>query len=402
VAHLENSTAVSNNLRMQLRFSSRDLSDSNQGNQFTRIFKHNKVQNLPGLEIYLLGRRITCMTVPAIVEAINKACIEGNKIIVANYNVHSFNLSMQIPWYYQFLESAEITHCDSIGILKAIGWMGLKLPLDYRSSYSKLMPKVLEKSNEHGLSVFLLGSKADRLEAALSHLRKQYPSIIFFGHHGYFDKENIEQNESIIQKINQVKPHILVVGMGMPIQESWIQKHRSRLHVNAIMLGGAIVDRLAGVVPDCPNFISNLGLEWLYRLCREPKRLAARYLLGNPAFVLHMVLAKFYAPPLRVQMMEPIDSKTSKDNSANSSLYSNSIPQSQEPLPNVQSKVKRVLDYLVEANLLTKTQVEAIFSEQRLLGMILGEVLERNPTIKEQNIEKVVKKVIASTIVSSD
>jgi len=242
------------------------------------------LEGLPSLNVHMLARRITFMTVPAIVEAIHTACTEGKKITVANYNVHSFNLSMQLPWFYNFLQSAEIAHCDSVGILKALGYMGLNLPLQYRASYTILMPKLLEHCNQHGFSIFLLGSKPQYLEAALERLRRQYPNIGLAGHHGYFAMEDPDQNEAVIQQINQVKPHILVVGMGMPIQENWIRLHRSRLNVNVFMPGGAVIDRLAGVVSDCPAFVFNLGSEWLYRLSREPKRLAARYLLGNPAF----------------------------------------------------------------------------------------------------------------------
>ncbi len=268
------------------------------------LTNNNKLQGLPNLNIHLLERRITCMTVPAIVQAIHTACTEGKKITVAHYNIHGFNLSMQLPWFYQFLQSSEIVNCDSVGILKAIGHMGLELPLDYRASYTVLMPSVLEKCNEEGLRLFLVGAKPEYLEAALEKLRKQYPNASFAGHHGYFDKEDPQHNEAVINKINEFKPNILVVGMGMPVQEKWVYKHRKYLNVNAIMLGGAIIDRLAGVVPDCPHAISNIGLEWLYRWFREPKRLAARYLIGNPAFALQLALGKFYAP-LRVQQMQP-------------------------------------------------------------------------------------------------
>jgi N-acetylglucosaminyldiphosphoundecaprenol N-acetyl-beta-D-mannosaminyltransferase len=265
------------------------------------------VNKRPVLTVYLLERRINCMTIPSIVEAVQRACIEGNKIIVANYNIHSFNLSMQLPWYYDFLQSVEIANCDSVGILKAIAYMGLDLPLDYRASYTLLMPKILESCNQHRFSVFFLGAKPEYLQIALERLKLKYPNACFAGHHGYFDKEDPKANQAVIEQINQVKPNILVVGMGMPIQESWVQKHRSSLEVNAIMLGGAIIDRMAGIVSDCPDLISNMGLEWLYRLTREPKRLAARYLLGNPAFALHIALAMSNADALRVELMPGID-----------------------------------------------------------------------------------------------
>ncbi|GAB1542693.1 hypothetical protein NUACC21_53670 [Scytonema sp. NUACC21] len=382
--HLQDPTAVPRNSRVPLWYSNTNSFNRNKGNGLLKLPNNYQVEELPSLNIYLLERRITCMTVPAIVEAIYEASVQGKKITVANYNVHSFNLTMQLPWYYQFLQSADIAHCDSVGILKAIRWMGLKLPIEYRSSYSLLMPKVLEKCNEHGFSVFLLGSKPQNLERALNRLRQQYPNINFSGHHGYFDREDPVQNGMVIQKINQAKPNVLVLGMGMPIQEHWVYKHRNRLQVNAIMLGGAIVDRLAGIVPDCPPFLSNLGLEWLYRLIREPKRLAARYLLGNPAFVLQIALAKFYASPLQVQPMQLVKS----------SLSSKGNGQNQDLPVTIYKRVKRIADYFIEANLLTRAQVETALSDEKLADMLLDEVLVRKKGIKKQTLENIIRNVV--------
>jgi N-acetylglucosaminyldiphosphoundecaprenol N-acetyl-beta-D-mannosaminyltransferase len=264
------------------------------------------VRNPPSLSVHLLGRRITFMTVSAIIDAIHAACTEGMKLTVANYNVHSFNLSMQLPWFHNFLQSAEITHCDSVGILKAVSFMGLKLPLEYRASYSLLMPKLLSHCNQQGFSMFLLGAKPECLDAAIAQVEQQYPNLKISGHHGYFDIRDPQENGQVVRQINQTKPKILVVGMGMPTQEDWIRLNRDQLDVNVIMMGGAVIDRLAGIVPTCPPLLSNAGLEWLYRLCREPRRLATRYLLGNPAFAFHIALAKAYSFSLRVQLMEPI------------------------------------------------------------------------------------------------
>ena len=264
-----------------------------------------KILEFPILYANLLGRQITFITVPDIIDTINTACVEKKKIVIANYNVHSFNLSMQIPWFYSFLQNSEIAHCDSVGILKATEWMGLKLPLQYRASYTLLMPKLLEHCNQQRLSIFLLGAKPDHSKAAIECLQAQYPNLAIDGHHGYFDMQDPYQNNEVLKQINKAKPNILIVGMGMPIQENWIYTNRDRIEdTNVIMPGGAAIDRLAGVVPDCPAVLSNIGLEWLYRLCREPKRLATRYLIGNLAFVLHIILAKSYSPSLEVQLKD--------------------------------------------------------------------------------------------------
>lgn len=353
----------------------------------------SQVEKLPNLDVHLLSRRITCMPVPAVVEAIYTACIQGRKITVANYNVHSFNLSMLLPWFYNFLQSAEITHCDSTGILKALEFMGLKLPLQYRASYTALMPALLERCNKQGLSIFLLGSKPECLEAAFDKIRKEYPNIRLDGHHGYFDIENPEQNEAVIQKINHANPNILVVGMGMPLQENWIRLHRSRLKVNVIMAGGAVIDRLAGIVSDCPAFLSEWGLEWLYRLCREPKRLAVRYLLGNPAFVLLLALGKFYASPLEVEDLR-LNSNSSLGAQEKSPNLLSSLRNQKRFLAIVHPDDQRLGHYLVEAGLLTPSQLKTALSEQTVSGLRLGELIVRKKWLKQQTVEFLTEKLL--------
>lgn len=257
-------------------------------------FVDTSISELPPIvEANLLSRKLTCMTVSTLVSRISQACQLRQRIVVANYNINSFNLSVQFPWFYDFLQGSEITHCDGLGVLYALRFMGYKLPKEYRVSYSTLMPELLRHCHTNHLSVFLLGAQSDVLQTALTNTRSKYRGIELFGHHGYFDVDNPEQNKAVINQINRINPNILVVGMGMPRQEYWIHQNLEFLNVNAVLLGGAVIDRLAGVVEDCPTLLSNNGLEWLYRLSREPKRLLARYLLGNPAFALQVALAKY-------------------------------------------------------------------------------------------------------------
>jgi N-acetylglucosaminyldiphosphoundecaprenol N-acetyl-beta-D-mannosaminyltransferase len=251
-----------------------------------------ELKDLPVNHAYLLGRKITCITRNSLVHAIHEACTKGEKIVIANYNIHSFNMSVQFSWFYKFLESADIAHCDGLGIIYALRFMGYRIPKDYRVSYSTLMPKLLEHCNDRHFSVYLLGAKNQSMQMALENISQTYPNIRTSGHHGYFPLNEQDANQKIISKINQFKPNVLIMGMGMPIQEYWVQQHREQLNVNAILLGGAAIDRLAGIVPECPRFLSKNGLEWLYRLLREPKRLMTRYVVGNPAFLLQVALAK--------------------------------------------------------------------------------------------------------------
>lgn len=277
-------------------------------NQLKVVYKTSS--EIPAtLEVDLLGRRITCMAVSGIIQAVHTACVERRQITVLSCNVHSFNLSLQLPWFYEFLQSADIIRCDSMGILKAIRFMGSNLPDNYQVSWTHLMPTLLDHCNQQGLSIFLLGSKPQHLEQALDRVRLQYPRIHLTGHHGYFSADDASENNRIVEQINRVKPQILIVGMGMPVQEYWVRCNQDQLDVSAVMVGGAVIDRLAGIVPDCPKILASQGFEWLYRLIREPKRLWVRYVIGNLAFALQIALAK-YSPfhaklsyPPRAQLM---------------------------------------------------------------------------------------------------
>ena len=114
----------------------------------------SKSGQFPSISAELLGRRITCMTNNAVIKAIHGACTEKRKITVSNYNVNSFNLSIQYSWFNDFLQSAEVSHCDGFGIIYALRMMGYKLPLEYRVSYSLLIPNFSHSVHKRAKSYF--------------------------------------------------------------------------------------------------------------------------------------------------------------------------------------------------------------------------------------------------------
>jgi N-acetylglucosaminyldiphosphoundecaprenol N-acetyl-beta-D-mannosaminyltransferase len=339
---------------------------------------------LPNLCVHLLGRRITLMTTREILKSIDLACAQNRRITVANYNTHAFNLSMQLPWFYSFLQQSELVHCDGAGILRGLRLLGLTTSPDYRVSYSELMPQLLAQCDRASRRVFLLGTKPEYLDGALTKLREQYPNSTFEGQHGYFDRDDLAVNDAIVETINAFKPHVLIVGMGMPIQESWVQRYRDRLQVNAILVGGAVIDRMAGMVQDCPQWIADRELEWVYRLTREPKRLASRYLLGNPAFLLQIGLAKFA-------------------NSASNHLFWATKVSQGDLLVNaayLDPEKQRQLDrpqpigyYLIAAGLVTQTQVDTALLEQAQSGRRLGTILADQGLVQQQTVDFLVQQI---------
>ncbi|MGV2829969.1 WecB/TagA/CpsF family glycosyltransferase [Myxosarcina sp. GI1(2024)] len=260
-------------------------------NFISQLEKSEADDKLP-TSVELLNRKITLIDDLSLIKAIHKTCLENKQMTIALYNVHSFNISMQLPWFFEFQQSSDYAICDGVGIIKALQYMGLKVPLQYRVSPTNLTPKLIEHCNRHNLSIFLLGTKTKLVQQAIQKVKAKYPNLKIAGHHGYFDQESPEQNQAVINLINSFKPNILLVCMGVPLQEKWLLKNRPFLNANIFLPCGAVIDRLAGIVHKCPQLISNIGFEWLYRLIWEPRRLAGRYLLGNPAFLLQIALAK--------------------------------------------------------------------------------------------------------------
>ena len=137
-----------------------------------------------------------------------------------------------------------------------------------------------------------LGSKQEILEDAVTRVRQRYPGIKVAGHHhGYFPKTG-EESDRVVEHIRKASPDILFVGFGMPLQEEWIEANLDRLEARAILPCGSMIDYVAGRKGLAPSWMSNHGMEWLYRLFQEPGRLWKRYLLGNPLFFIRVIAGR--------------------------------------------------------------------------------------------------------------
>jgi len=130
-------------------------------------------------------------------------------------------------------------------------------------------------------------------EAAMQNIQKKYPGIKIVGaHHGYFKGTHLgefghEEEIAVIEDINRHKPHILFVGFGAKKQEQWIDYNKDLINANVIIGNGGTLDGLAGIVKRAPDIFINLGLEWLYRLIKEPKRITRQIVL--PVFMFKVI-----------------------------------------------------------------------------------------------------------------
>jgi N-acetylglucosaminyldiphosphoundecaprenol N-acetyl-beta-D-mannosaminyltransferase len=136
-----------------------------------------------------------------------------------------------------------------------------------------------------GLPLYLLGSEPPLARDAARRLRREYPGLEVVGaHHGFFDLDS-PHNERVIEHIQTHAPRIVLVGMGTPKQELWVDRYAHRLDGAVVWTVGALFDYVSGRLPRAPHWLADNGLEWIFRLAIEPQRMWRRYLIGNPVFL---------------------------------------------------------------------------------------------------------------------
>lgn len=241
----------------------------------------------------VLGIKITDISVEGILQFVNDAISFNKKTIITYINIHGFNCGFSSPSFREFLNQSDIVFCDGFGVMLGARFLGKKIM--YRNTPPDWIPQLAEMCAHNNFSMGLIGSKAGVAEKVAEILKYENPNLdIPFIHHGYFIKTlGHTENEAIIQAINSVKPDILLVGFGMPLQEKWIMENFDRLEVKVFMPVGAAFDYVSGTVRRAPRWMTDHGLEWLGRLVIEPRRLWKRYIIGIPLFFYRVLLQNF-------------------------------------------------------------------------------------------------------------
>jgi N-acetylglucosaminyldiphosphoundecaprenol N-acetyl-beta-D-mannosaminyltransferase len=152
-----------------------------------------------------------------------------------------------------------------------------------------LMWRLCGQAEQKGLSIFLYGSTPETIEKLTDNLKAAFPRLAVAGDCSPpFRPLSEEENREIVDRINSSDAHVVFVGLGCPKQEFWMAEHRGA--IQAVMIGvGAAFDYHAGTVKRAPLWMQRSGLEWLFRLLSEPKRLWKRYLVTNSLFLLRYV-----------------------------------------------------------------------------------------------------------------
>ena len=188
------------------------------------------------------------------------------------------------------INSADLIIPDGAGVVLASKI--LSRPLKGKVPGVDLGEEIIKLAVEHGYSVYFLGAKSGIGELAAKKLKEKYGDFKLAGSHdGYFDQQG-EENEKLVEEINALAPDVLYVCLGAPRQEKWIYKNKEKLRNVKVLIGlGGSLDVYAGTANRAPDIFIKLGLEWFYRLIKEPYRLGR--MMKLPKFVFGTIVYKF-------------------------------------------------------------------------------------------------------------
>lgn len=208
---------------------------------------------------------------------------------VYNLNVHATNIAGRESRFAESLRSADLVYCDGAGIMLGARMHGYMIP--ERLSVMDWFDDFLAAIGRSRRSVFLLGDEDGVAGKCVQRILRGHPSVQVAGyHHGYFDPHGSD-NSTVVDLINASAADILLVGMGMPRQEYWIDDNLGQLSSRVLVPVGAAFRWYSREARVAPRWVSHAGLEWMWRLAHQPLRLARRYLVGNPQFLFRVLVA---------------------------------------------------------------------------------------------------------------
>jgi len=250
----------------------------------------------------VLGVRIDALDYEAAVDRIIGAARERWPLAVTALAVHGVMTGVLDPVQRYRLNGLDIVTPDGMPVRWALNLLhGTRLP--DRVAGPVLMLRVAAAAAEAGLPIFLYGSRSTVLEALARSLCQRFPDLRVAGMTpSRFRRLTAAERDEVVAQIQASGAALVFVGLGCPRQEVWIYEYRDRLEMPLLAVGAAF-DFHAGTVPRAPASLERLGLEWAFRLMREPRRLWRRYLFLNPAYLWLLALQAS-----RLRRFDPSDS----------------------------------------------------------------------------------------------
>lgn len=236
------------------------------------------------MKYYFFNTFVNILNQDEFLDCIEKSLIKPNSTTTFFYlNSYSFYLANRNKEFYPSFDGADYINADGYSIVFILKW---KYGIDIRKvgiTYF-FKDKLLQYFLSHHTKLYFLGATESILEKVAKNFKINCPGLNLVGfRNGYFDE--IKETNLIIQNINNANPDVLIVGMGMPRAEIWINKNKTKIKAKCIISAGGFFDFLAEERKMAPSYFYNSGMEWIYRLIQEPRRLGIRYIKANSYFI---------------------------------------------------------------------------------------------------------------------
>jgi N-acetylglucosaminyldiphosphoundecaprenol N-acetyl-beta-D-mannosaminyltransferase len=243
----------------------------------------------------VLGVRVSAINMDNALEVIDEWITSGDRHYVCVTGVHGVMESQRDESLRQIHNAAGLVTPDGMPLVWIGKWRGFRNTT--RVYGPDLMLAVCQRSQAAGYRHFFYGGQEGVPERLVRRLEKRFPGLVVAGTYSPpFRAMTPEESEDVVRRINDAKPDIVWVGLSTPKQERWMSQHVNRLAAPVLIGVGAAFDFHAGVKRQAPRWMQRSGLEWLFRMVTEPRRLGRRYLVNNPAFVWLMLLQAWRTP----------------------------------------------------------------------------------------------------------
>jgi len=242
-------------------------------------------------KLSIMGVRIDNKSMDEVLQTVEDKLSKEEKCIIYTPNTEIVMMCQDDGEFLNYMNKSDINIPDGIGLVYASKIKNH--PLKGKVAGFDLSMKLLDLAEKKSLKLYAVGGKPGVAEDALIKVHKKYPNINIAGsHHGYFKGAHLgqgghEEELKVVEEINKQKPDILFVGFGAKKQEQWIEYNKDKINAKIIIGNGGTIDILAGNIKRAPDFYVNLGLEWLYRLIKEPNRISRQLVL--PIFMFKVI-----------------------------------------------------------------------------------------------------------------
>jgi N-acetylglucosaminyldiphosphoundecaprenol N-acetyl-beta-D-mannosaminyltransferase len=240
----------------------------------------------------ILGVRIGRRSLPELVVATRLAIHDhGEPFTFACANPHSLVVARGDADFRAALDKASAVVADGVGCMWAAALTGV--PVGPRITGSDFFVAIMGALNRGGGRAYFFGSRDEVLVKLVARVNRDFPRVAVASLSPPFRPWSDDENAQLIGQIREFAPDVLWVGMTAPKQEKWVAANSGMLRVPVIGSVGAVFDYYAGVTTRAPQWLCDLGLEWLYRLPREPKRLWRRTFVSAPLFLWYILRERF-------------------------------------------------------------------------------------------------------------